>query len=106
MYGLLRHKIACQECYLHSAIVGTLSLIIENSVIKDRAKVATVFESIRGSTVSGTAQNMGDTHYYGFTMSKRVQYGVYEDRAAFSEESRGATRTTAVPEVTAKPKYN
>jgi hypothetical protein len=87
------------------AVVGGLSLISENSTISDDARVATVFEGIRASQVTGTAQNLGDTNYYRYKVSKGVQYGMYETQDQLLATDRGAALTAAVPEVTARPDH-
>ncbi|WP_335306301.1 Svx/AvrXca family virulence/avirulence protein [Sphingomonas adhaesiva] len=99
------HAIVASGTVRDRAVVGALSLIDEDSTIADDAQVRTVFEGIRASNVTGTAKNLGDTNYYGYSMNAGTQYGPYENPSQLTDPARGANRTTAVPEVTAAPAY-
>jgi hypothetical protein len=91
-----------------SAVVGGLSLIAQNTVVGNNARVATTFMPLgsfeRNIVLSGTAQNIGDVEQRGASMSRGVLYG-FIDPPATTNARRGANLTAPVREITAPAVY-
>jgi hypothetical protein len=91
-----------------NARVEGLSVIRGNTIVKDDARVATVFLGIgeleRDIVLSGTAQLVGDVEQRGASFARGVFYG-FVDQAAASDPKRGAELKAAPAEVTAAPNY-
>ncbi len=93
---------------LDRATVGGLSIIREDTIVRGRAHVATVFQGLgdfeHGIVLSGIAQNIGDVEQRGASAARGVFYGLVEP-ATISDPRHGATLNKPVAEVTAAPVY-
>jgi len=93
---------------LGQARVSALSVIRGDTIVKDRARVATTFLGIgeyeKNIALSGTAQLIGDVEQRGASVAHGA-YSGFVDQAAASDAKRGANLTGAPPEVTSKPRY-
>jgi hypothetical protein len=90
------------------ARIEGLSVIRGDTIVRDHARVATVFSGIgeleRGIVLSDTAQLIGDVEQRGASLAHGV-YSGFVDQAAARDPKRGPTLTTPPAEVTAKPDY-
>jgi len=90
------------------ARVAGLSVIAADTVMRDRARVATAFQPLgafeRGIVLSGTAQLIGDVEERGIPLASGVHYGLVDADAA-ADPRHGTALTAPVPEVTAAPSY-
>lgn len=102
------HAVIAGGQLLGNARVSALSVIRGDTIVRDDARVATVFLGIgeleRNIVLSGTAQLIGDVEQRGASFARGVQYG-FVDAAAGSDPRRGAHLAAPVPEVTAAPRY-
>ncbi|UFK40321.1 Svx/AvrXca family virulence/avirulence protein [Pectobacterium parvum] len=91
------------------AVVGGLTVLQGNTVVRDNARLHTVFMGPgafeRGIVLSGNAQMRGDAEIRGASASQGVFYGFIDENEVRSSEA-GAYLTDAVPEVTAVPVYS
>ncbi|MPT48648.1 MAG: avirulence protein [Sphingobium sp.] len=90
------------------AVVGALSVIRGNTIVKDRARVMTSFLGIgeyeKGIVLSGDTQLIGDAEERGASLSGGVYYG-FVDAETAADPKRGANLSAPVPEVTALARY-
>lgn len=102
------HAVVAGGTLQGNAVAKALSVIRGNTIIKDSAKAATTFlglgEYEQNIVLSGTAQNIGDVEQRGASFASGMYYG-FVDQAAATDPTRGSTRTTPVPEVTATPNF-
>ncbi|NIJ20345.1 hypothetical protein FHS95_002037 [Sphingomonas naasensis] len=102
------HAVIASGQILGNARVSALSVIRGNTIVKDRARVATTFLGIgeleQNIVLSGTAQLIGDVEHRGGTFAKGI-YSGFVDSAAANDPRRGANLAAPPPEVTAAPRY-
>ncbi len=92
-----------------NAVVGGMSVISKNVVVKDNAVVKTTFMGIGefepGTELSGTAQIYGDAEVRGGPKLSKGVYTGMVDQASQNDPKQGSELTAIPAGVTAKPNY-
>ncbi len=99
------HAIVRSGTISGEAIIGAMSIIDNNVIVKDKAIIRTTFLGIgefeRGAEISGTAQIIGDAEVRGGPKINKGVYTGYIDQDSTKDPKQGSELMIPVPEVTA-----